>query len=269
MCVFQFQNSRYLEVCRAPFELRILFSIFSFLSWWNLFRTAVASFKIFQMSHWHTSFDSKWHTGRCDSSGDSSCDSLLDSSCAPLRLRLCATASSTRLIDLWSEIALTWSTNTFGCFLSFHVFTRTLFTLALSDCASRTFAFFGLGWPSVYKRKTLKCCGTSRVPNLFVRIILDFAHMHAQNSCAHARNSVHTCTWNLNAIYHTETQAKSLKITFQLDDLDLWPMTLTFKLVQDVIKINPCTKFQDSTPNGSTVRALTDRQTDTRAAPFL
>ncbi len=40
-------------------------------------------------------------------------------------------------------------------------------------------------------------------------------------------------------------------------------MTLTFELVQDIIKVNPCTKFHDGTSNGSAVRALTDRQTDT------
>ena len=39
-------------------------------------------------------------------------------------------------------------------------------------------------------------------------------------------------------------------------------MALTFELVQDIIKVNPCTKFNDCTPNGSAMRALTDRQTD-------
>ncbi len=37
---------------------------------------------------------------------------------------------------------------------------------------------------------------------------------------------------------------------------------MTFELVQDIIKVNPCTKFHDRTPNSSAVRVLTDRQTD-------
>ena len=50
---------------------------------------------------------------------------------------------------------------------------------------------------------------------------------------------------------------------FELGDLDIWPLTLTIKVMQDIIKVNPCTKFGDHTSNGSAVRALTDRQTDT------
>ena len=80
-----------------------------------------------------------------------------------------------------------------------------------------------------------------------------------------ARNSVHTCTWNLNAIYHEENPSQNSKnYIFYLDDLDLWPMTLTFEPVQDTIEVNPCTKFHDCTPNGSAVRVLTDRHTDTQ-----
>ena len=52
-----------------------------------------------------------------------------------------------------------------------------------------------------------------------------------------------------------------------------WPMTLTIELVQDIIKVNLCTKFYDHMPNGSAVRALTDRHTprhtETQTAPFL
>ncbi len=50
-----------------------------------------------------------------------------------------------------------------------------------------------------------------------------------------------------------KTQAKTPK----LDDLDLWPMTLTIKLVLDVIKVNACTKFCDRTSFGSAVRVFT------------
>ncbi len=39
-------------------------------------------------------------------------------------------------------------------------------------------------------------------------------------------------------------------------------MTLTFELIRDIIKVNASTKFWVSASNASTVRALTDRQTD-------
>ena len=48
-------------------------------------------------------------------------------------------------------------------------------------------------------------------------------------------------------------------------DLDLRPMTLSIKLVQDTIKVNPCTKFGDRISNGSTVRVLTHRHTNMHA----
>ncbi len=38
-------------------------------------------------------------------------------------------------------------------------------------------------------------------------------------------------------------------------------MTLTIKLVQDIIKVNPCTKFHDHTSNRSAVRVLTHGHT--------
>ncbi len=60
---------------------------------------------------------------------------------------------------------------------------------------------------------------------------------------------------------------------FQVDALDLWCMTLTIQLVQDITKVNTCVKFYDHVSNASAERALTDRQTDrhthTRTALFL
>ncbi len=58
---------------------------------------------------------------------------------------------------------------------------------------------------------------------------------------------------------------------FQPGDLDLWPMTLTFELIWDIIKVNASTKFRVCTSNGSAVRALTDRQTHThtQTGPIL
>ncbi len=47
---------------------------------------------------------------------------------------------------------------------------------------------------------------------------------------------------------------------FQPGNLDLWPMTLTFELIWDIIKINASIKFQVCMSNGSAVRALTNRQ---------
>ena len=52
---------------------------------------------------------------------------------------------------------------------------------------------------------------------------------------------------------------------FEPGDLNLWPMTLTIELVWDVMKVNPCAKFHDRTPNGLAVKALTDRQTRTHS----
>ncbi len=39
-------------------------------------------------------------------------------------------------------------------------------------------------------------------------------------------------------------------------------MTLTFELVRDIVKMNPCAKFWVHTLNCSAVRALTNKQTD-------
>ncbi len=59
--------------------------------------------------------------------------------------------------------------------------------------------------------------------------------------------------------------AETLDITFfQPGDLDLWPMTLTFELIRDIVKVNTSTKFRVCMSNGSAVRALTNRHTHTR-----
>ncbi len=42
----------------------------------------------------------------------------------------------------------------------------------------------------------------------------------------------------------------------------LWPMTLPIKFLRDMIKVHPSTKFEVCTSNSSSVRALTNRQTD-------
>ncbi len=52
-------------------------------------------------------------------------------------------------------------------------------------------------------------------------------------------------------------------------DLDLWPMTLTLELIQDIIKVNPCAKFRDHMSSGPVVRVLTNRQTHRQTRPYL
>ena len=44
---------------------------------------------------------------------------------------------------------------------------------------------------------------------------------------------------------------------FQLDHLDLWPMTLTIKLVRTFMKVDHCTKFCDRMSISSAVRVFT------------
>ncbi len=39
-------------------------------------------------------------------------------------------------------------------------------------------------------------------------------------------------------------------------------MTLTIKLIQDIVKVHPCTKYWVRRSNGSVVRALTDTHTE-------
>ncbi len=48
---------------------------------------------------------------------------------------------------------------------------------------------------------------------------------------------------------------------FQHGDLDLWPMTLTFELIRDIIMVHTSTKFWVCTSNSSPMRALTDTHT--------
>ncbi len=126
--------------------------------------------------------------------------------------------------------------------------------------------------------KRLKCCCTSRVPDLFVLAhkFRDFAHVHARNLHAHAQNlrvhvwnSVHTCTWNPNAIYHTENPSQNSENCIG------WPWPLTYDLD---LQTHPryyqgqsLYQISWSTSNSSALRALTDRHTDTHTemAPFL
>ncbi len=53
-----------------------------------------------------------------------------------------------------------------------------------------------------------------------------------------------------------------LLLTDKLGDLDLWPMTLTFELIWDMVKVNVFLKSLVRMSDGSVVRELTDAQTD-------
>ena len=46
-------------------------------------------------------------------------------------------------------------------------------------------------------------------------------------------------------------------------------MTLTFELIQDIVKVNACTKFWVRTSNGSAVRELIDAHTHRQTGPIL
>ena len=57
---------------------------------------------------------------------------------------------------------------------------------------------------------------------------------------------------------------KILKMMFFWhSDLSHWPMTLTSKLVWDIINVNTCIKFRDHMSNGLAVRTPTNRHTHT------
>ena len=57
---------------------------------------------------------------------------------------------------------------------------------------------------------------------------------------------------------------KSENYVFQPSDLDLSPITLTFKLIRDIVKVNFSIKFWVCTFNGSAGRALIDTHTHRR-----
>ncbi len=44
---------------------------------------------------------------------------------------------------------------------------------------------------------------------------------------------------------------------------------MTFELIQDIVKVNACTKFWVPTSNGSAMRELTDTHTQTDGTDFI
>ncbi len=67
----------------------------------------------------------------------------------------------------------------------------------------------------------------------------------------------HVTSYVMTVSLHGPSNQKCRKITWRP-----WPLTLTFELVQDIIKVHTSTKFWVRTSNRSAVRALTDGQTN-------
>ncbi len=70
----------------------------------------------------------------------------------------------------------------------------------------------------------------------------------------------YTIGLSLVSIYSNQ---KTREKGFWPGDLDIWPITLTSELIQDIPKANPCTRFHDHNSNSSVMRGLTDRHTAT------
>ncbi len=62
---------------------------------------------------------------------------------------------------------------------------------------------------------------------------------------------------NLHRSHHKKSRKNHI---FQNGDLDLWPMTLTFELIQDIVKVNACTKFVNREAADRRTHTHTDRQ---------
>ena len=89
------------------------------------------------------------------------------------------------------------------------------------------------------QQKTLKCCCTSRVPNLFMlaRMFRDFLHACVRNmhACVHnfPMNTQDTFVYT-NVKYRTESPGQNSKITFfdwMTLTFDPWPMTNLIRIV--------------------------------------
>ena len=99
-----------------------------------------------------------------------------------------------------------------------------------------------------------------------------------QYSCQQYVMTCREVTWRHRTWQSVPVQANpSENHVFQRSNLDLWPMTLTFQLIRDMVKVNLSTKFWVRMSNGSAGRALTnrhthrrmDRQTDRREISIL
>ena len=89
-------------------------------------------------------------------------------------------------------------------------------------------------------------------------------HRRAVTSC-YVRWQDKMALCNLHRSHHKK---KLENHNFENDDLDLWPMTLTFELIRDIVIFNQPTKFWVRTSNGSVGRVLTDKHTHTQTDRF-
>ena len=94
---------------------------------------------------------------------------------------------------------------------------------------------------------------------------------HLENSPIIHNPNIYSTLWfvylewkrlSVDALWQSESNQNTQKHVFQSGDLELWPMTLTIKLIQDIIKSNPHTKLWVGLSHGSAMRALADGQTD-------
>ncbi len=69
--------------------------------------------------------------------------------------------------------------------------------------------------------------------------------------------------WNFNTLTWKQG-ISNVKTRFLAFDLDIWPVTLTCNPSLPTVKVDPHTKNQGPRSNGSAVRALTSKQTNTQ-----
>ncbi len=74
-----------------------------------------------------------------------------------------------------------------------------------------------------------------------------------------SHNQAHNVTPEASVLYHGTQTRNSWKLRFLT--WWPWPMNLIIERVQDIIKVNLCTKFHDHPSNGSAVRVPTHTQT--------
>ena len=118
-------------------------------------------------------------------------------------------------------------------------------------------------------KKTLKCCCTSRVPNLPIGRqmtscgdIIPWRHdvMTSYHEVTYIIMSHHTPAFCILALKPENHRHR----VFWPGDLDLWPMTLTIEVVRDFIKVNLFVEFGEHTSIRSAVRVFTKWHTHTQ-----
>ena len=89
------------------------------------------------------------------------------------------------------------------------------------------------------------------------------AWRHVTSRCdVTSHHHIRWCNMSLHLICEGHQGQNWVNDDDECDDLAHWPMTLTFELIRDIIKVNIPTKFRIRMSNCSAVRVLTDRRTD-------